>query len=258
MSEQHVMDSVNRDAYDSALATEAYDREGDLSIAERVILKQVRARVLGKRILDIGVGGGRTTRFLLELSRKYTAIDYSEQLVNLVKTKFGLNSVYCCDARDMGRFPDESFDFILFSFNGLDYVPHNGRLTALNEIHRVLGYGGMYLFSSHNRNQSRQALPPTERSSRGSLTKSVKSTLKSMLLMPRHWRMRRYEVETAEYAIRNDSGLRYSLLTYYITIRSQIAQLESLGFSVEGIFDARGHAAESDDRSPWIHYLVSK
>ena len=77
--------------------------------------------------------------------------------------------------------------------------------------------------------------------------------------MPRHWRMRRYEVETSEYAILNDSGLRYSLLTYYITARNQIAQLESIGFFVEGVYDTQGQpAAEDDNRSPWIHYHVSK
>jgi SAM-dependent methyltransferase len=258
MTEAHVMDTLNHHAYASRLAAGAYGREASLSIAERVILEQLRPRLVGKRLLDIGVGGGRTTPFLLELSRQYTAIDYSERLVNLVRTKFGLDSVYCCDVRDMSRFADGTFDFILFSFNGLDYVPHNGRLIALGEIYKVLVRGGLFLFSSHNRHGSDEARPPDNGSGRKTITKSFVHNLRTVLLMPRHWRMRRHEIETAEYAILNDKGLRYSLLTYYIAVPNQIAQLERLGFSVEGVYDVQGRAAGDDDRSSWIHYLVSK
>lgn len=250
------MDTINHDAYTSRLALGAYDRRADLSLAESAILEHLKPRVVDKRILDIGVGGGRTTPFLLELSREYTAIDYSEHFVKLVRAKFGLDSVYCCDVRDMSRFPDETFDFILFSFNGLDYVSHNGRLQALSEIYRVLRQGGTFLFSSHNRIRSSDARRPSRRPDRESIAKLFKQNLKVVLLVPRHWRLRRYEVETAEYAILNDSGLHYSLLTYYITARSQIAQLERLGFSVEGVYDAQGRPAGDYDRSPWIHYLV--
>ena len=63
---------------------------------------------------------------------------------------------------------------------------------------------------------------------------------------------------TSEYAIVNDSGLRYSLLLYYISIRSQIDQLNKMEFSVEGMYDMQGYPADHGDRSPWIHYLVTK
>src|SRR5713226_8305950 len=144
------MEAINRRAYGRGYALEAYGSAADLSIAERAIFQTLGPRITGKRLLDIGVGGGRTTGFMLELSRDYTAIDYCEGFVDAVKAKFGLDSVYCCDVRDMRRFADRAFDFVLFSFNGLDYVSHEGRLKALAEINRVLANGGLLVFSTHN------------------------------------------------------------------------------------------------------------
>jgi hypothetical protein len=79
-----------------------------------------------------------------------------------------------------------------------------------------------------------------------------------MLLLPRRIRLSRYATITSEYAIVNDSGLHYSLLLYYITIRSELAQLNRLGFSIEGVYDMQGAPADINDRSPWIHYIATK
>src|ERR1700736_6917585 len=111
MDSRAVLDAINRKAYAGRFARKIYDRTTGLSTAERVILEKLRSQVAHKRLLDIGVGGGGTTPFLLELSRDYTAIDYSESLVGIVRTKYRLDSVYCCDVRDMSRFANEAFDF---------------------------------------------------------------------------------------------------------------------------------------------------
>src|SRR3989338_8328332 len=48
-------------------------------------------------------------------------------------------------------FPNNHFDYALFSFHGLDYLfPEEQRTRALHEIHRVLKPGGLFAFSSHN------------------------------------------------------------------------------------------------------------
>jgi SAM-dependent methyltransferase len=254
------MDNLNRIAYGPGFALEAYASSANLSIAERAIFQALGPRIAGKRLLDIGVGGGRTTAFMLELSRDYTAIDYCEGFVDVVKAKFGLDSVYCCDVRDMSRFADEAFDFVMFSFNGLDYVSHEGRLKSLAEINRVLRRDGLFVFSSHNRNRPNGRPRPRLLIDGEAIAAGrwLKSKLKTALLSPRHWLMRRYEVETSEYAIVNDDGLHYSLLTYYITLRKQIEQLESLQFTIEGIYNVAGRYAEDDDQSPWLYYVASK
>ena len=76
--------------------------------------------------------------------------------------------------------------------------------------------------------------------------------------MARRWRLRRYECETEGYSIVNDIGLGGSLLTYYISPRHQIAQLERCGFHLEGMFDIRGERTADEDRSLWVHYLARK
>jgi SAM-dependent methyltransferase len=256
----HPTDILNRRANGRGVAIEAYPSAADLSIAERAIFQKLSPRLAGKRLLDIGVGGGRTTAFMLDLSRDYTAIDHCEGLVDVVKAKFRLDSVYYCDVCDMRRFADGTFDFALFSFNGLDYVSHEDRLKALGEINRVLADDGLFVFSSHNRNRingrskSSRSLP---HEGIGTGTR-FRHSLKSVLLTPRHWLKQRHETKTPEYAIINDDGPRYSLLTYYITPLRQVAQLESLRFAVESIYNFAGHAARTDDQSPWLYYLSSK
>jgi ubiquinone/menaquinone biosynthesis C-methylase UbiE len=42
----------------------------------------------------------------------------------------------------LSRFPAGWFDFVLFSYNGIDFVDHAGRLQVLKEIARVLASGG--------------------------------------------------------------------------------------------------------------------
>lgn len=258
MTQPYVMDTLNHTAYEGRFALKTYSDPRGLMPAESAILESLRPRIIGKTLLDIGVGGGRTTPFLLEMSRDYTAIDYSEGLVQQVKGKFGLDSVYCCDVRDMSRFPDDRFDFILFSFNGLDCIAHEGRLKALGEIRRVLKRGGVFLFSSHNRAVIDEAHRAAAGGFRYSVATSLRRKIWKVLLTPRRFRLRRHEMATSEYAIVNDSGLRYSLLLYYISIRSQIDQLKKMEFSVEGMYDMQGDPADHGDRSPWIHYLVTK
>jgi ubiquinone/menaquinone biosynthesis C-methylase UbiE len=249
-----IIDAQNHRAFSSPFAVKAYTAVDGLTPGEVTILETLRSRITDKAILDIGVGAGRTTPSLLEISRDYTAIDYSEVLVHQARKRFGLDSIYCCDVRDMSRFPDRGFDFVYFSFNGLDCISHEGRLRALGEIRRVLKPQGIFLFSSHNRAHLEDPPGATRQYTR---IESIKRAVWKMLLLPRHFRLRRHETATSEYAIVNDSGLRYSLLLYYITISSQVAQLEKLEFSVQHVYDMQGTPVGYDDRSPWIYYLVT-
>ena len=256
------MDATNRRAYTSRRALRAYEHSDKLFPAERAIFATLRPRLVGKRLLDIGVGGGRTTRLMLSLSDDYVAIDYSSTLLEATQRRFGLRSAYCCDARDMKPLADEMFDFALFSFNGIDYMPHEDRLNAMRDIKRVLRPGGLFLFSSHNRNVlsangSRIAKLIAKLNHRSRM-RALKGTVKEIMLKPRHWLMRRHELYTDEYAVVNDSALRYSLLTYYVAPDYQVKQLSTVGFSVEGIYDSLGREAGRDDQSLWLHYLARK
>jgi ubiquinone/menaquinone biosynthesis C-methylase UbiE len=105
----------------------------------------------GIAILDLGVGGGRTTPYLSRIASRYVGVDYSEAMLHVCAKKFPDLDFRLADASDLSGFEDASFDAIVFSFNGLDYVvPDENRLRCLRECWRVLRTDGVFVFSSHN------------------------------------------------------------------------------------------------------------
>jgi ubiquinone/menaquinone biosynthesis C-methylase UbiE len=106
---------------------------------------------LGMNVLDLGVGGGRTTAYLSRIASRYVGIDYSEAMVQACKKKFPHQDFCLADASDLSLFEDESFDAVVFSFNGIDSViPDEKRLRCLRECWRVLRPEGVFIFSAHN------------------------------------------------------------------------------------------------------------
>jgi ubiquinone/menaquinone biosynthesis C-methylase UbiE len=105
----------------------------------------------GMAVLDLGVGGGRTTSYLSRVASRYVGVDYSEAMIHACRRKFPNLDFALADASDLSAFEDASFDAVVFSFNGLDYVvPDEKRLRCLGECHRVLRDEGILMFSSHN------------------------------------------------------------------------------------------------------------
>jgi ubiquinone/menaquinone biosynthesis C-methylase UbiE len=105
----------------------------------------------GMAILDVGVGGGRTTPYLSRKTARYVGVDYSEEMIRRCREKFPQLEFLVADASDLSKLSDESFDAIVFAFNGLDYVlPAEKRRQCLQECERVLRAGGVLMFSSHN------------------------------------------------------------------------------------------------------------
>ncbi len=105
----------------------------------------------GEAILDIGMGGGRTTPFLSAGASRYVGADYSQAMVDVCRAKFPALEFHRDDASDLSRFGDATFDVVVFSFNGIDYIrTDEARARCLREVHRVLRPGGRFIFSSHN------------------------------------------------------------------------------------------------------------
>lgn len=102
-------------------------------------------------ILDVGVGGGRTTPYLSQMASHYVGVDYSEEMVRVCRKKFPRLEFRVADASDLPEFQDASFDVIVMSFNTIDYLlPNEKRQQCLKECRRVLRNGGIFIFSSHN------------------------------------------------------------------------------------------------------------
>ena len=105
----------------------------------------------GGTVLDLGVGGGRTTPCLSRVASRYVGVDYSEAMIHVCRRKFPDLDFVHADASDLSAFEDASFDAIVFSYNGLDCVlPNEKRLRCLRECWRVLRPAGVFVFSSHN------------------------------------------------------------------------------------------------------------
>ena len=105
----------------------------------------------GSAILDVGVGGGRTTTFLSRMASRYAGVDYSEAMIRVCRDRFPGLKFLVSDASDLCAFEDSSFDAVVMAFNAIDYVlPEDKRWQCLRECGRVLRAGGVLIFSSHN------------------------------------------------------------------------------------------------------------
>jgi ubiquinone/menaquinone biosynthesis C-methylase UbiE len=105
----------------------------------------------GAAILDVGVGGGRTTPYLASTASRYAGLDYSEKMIRLCRERFPQLEFLVSDASDLVTFEDASFDAVIMAFNVLDYVlPAEKRRQCLRECRRVLRPQGLFIFSSHN------------------------------------------------------------------------------------------------------------
>lgn len=257
MNGQSSADSVNQKTYAKAKVLDYYDGLEELFPAEKVLFEKLSPKIENSKILDIGVGGGRTTKYLLPLSSDYTGVDYVPQFVERVKRKYEGGNFLCADARSLKEFAYEAFDFVLFSYNGIDTVSHEDRLKILKEIYRVLKKGGMFVFSSHNRDYQHFKKPYWLIEPQFNAA-FVKNLFSYVFFLPRHLRMKRHEISGDEYAIVNDSDHRFSLLLYYISIARQNEQLEKIGFSDIEAYNSQGEQVITDIESFWIYYLANK
>lgn len=144
---------LNQETYNKEDVIAQYDQFHFLFKAERKIFDQLDSALKNASVLDIGIGAGRTTEYLANTCYTYVGIDYSQNFISLCKKKFSLLknvSFEFADARSMPQFADDSFDFILFSFNGIDSIDIEGRNLVLKECKRLLKNGGFFCFSFHN------------------------------------------------------------------------------------------------------------
>lgn len=105
----------------------------------------------GARVLDLGVGAGRTTPWLSARASTYVGLDLSEGMVAWCSEHFRSAHFVQGDATELAQFDDSTFDVVVFSFNGIDCIPTEvGRQRCLSQCRRVLAPGGRLIFSSHN------------------------------------------------------------------------------------------------------------
>jgi len=250
---------MNKKKYESKSVVSSYINMR-LQNPEVMILVKHREYISGKHVLDIGCGSGRTTAILKNLSNGYIGLDYSLEMVESCRRRFeGVHFVHG-DVREMNEFQDAEFDYVMFSFNGLDSINHESRLKGLREIRRILKQDGLFVFSSHNRNH-RYAISHPKMGISKTPCKQAGDFIKFFRSMRNRLRNKEHQVFNEQYAIINDIAHNYAMLTYYIDKVNQLKQLKDEGFETVEMYDTIGNMLnwDSDDSdSAWIYYVARK
>lgn len=140
---------VNSRYFDRSNRLKFYKEYIDLMPPEAVLFPKYIKQ--GKSVLDLGAGAGRTTFHIRKLTDKVYGTDISDAMIKAAKEKYLDINFQVIDACNID-FPDDHFDVVVFSFNGLSLIyPEENRRAAINEINRVLKKNGIFIFSSANR-----------------------------------------------------------------------------------------------------------
>jgi SAM-dependent methyltransferase len=255
----------NRRRYEARFVAAEYARRSGLKPAEEAIFRRYEGEIRGARVLDLGVGGGRTTAYLADLASDYIGVDYSPEMIERCRRRFPSMKFELGDARDLSRFANGSFDLVLFSFNGIDAVGHGDRLKILQEVRRTLSEGGLFVFSSHNRNFP-IPMPWDLRHFRVNPLREplrfVKRTLSYPVGIINYLRRANRGEIGDDYCIVVDAGDLYSLMHYRMSPAAQGRQLTRAGFREIDAVARDGRwltAAEGETvEDPYIHYVCRR
>ncbi|MEW1720658.1 bifunctional 2-polyprenyl-6-hydroxyphenol methylase/3-demethylubiquinol 3-O-methyltransferase UbiG [Streptomyces sp. NPDC093109] len=105
----------------------------------------------GKRVLDVGCGGGFTTEFLHERGAQVSGLDPSPKLIAAADRhakQTGKQIEYTVGKSERLPYEDASFDIVTC----VDVLEHvESPAQAVREIRRVLAPGGVFLYDTINR-----------------------------------------------------------------------------------------------------------
>ena len=189
------------------------------------------------RVLDLGCGSGRVTHHLFEMGYDVVGVDPSEAMIGEATSIHPEIDFAVGDGTDL-HFQDNTFDYVLFTYYGLDYIhPEERRIRALQEIYRVLKPGGIFVFSSHN---WWNALPSTVFEGKSALQPLLD---RERVLDPRD-RYTSVEVKVGE------------TLVYLSSPAKQRRQLEQCGFNVLAVVGKRETVLRYVEVDP--HYVAKK
>jgi ubiquinone/menaquinone biosynthesis C-methylase UbiE len=249
--------SANLDVYGENDVVASYSGASDLQPGEAVILREFRDSLGSMRFLDMGVGGGRTTPHFAPRVKEYIGADYSQKMIRACEERYPDFRFAVCDARNMPEFPNASFEFVLFSYNGIDYVPHVDRLEILKEVRRVLKPDGWFFFSSHNL----RFLPRLFRFPLFLSPSKMLRKLKKYKLLREHNPDFRSLVRLP-YALLYDGLHEFRIKTYYVDPAEQTEQMRALGFRDIRILSEGGDEVRLSSsrlkKDTWCFYLCRR
>ena len=210
---------------------------------EEIALGVAAPLVRSKRVLDLGVGGGRTVGLLSLLTDHYIGVDYSPEMVAACRARYPDKDFRVVDARDMSVFEDGSFEFVFFSYNGIDTVGEQDRTKIYQEVHRVLTEEGLFAFSTLNKDgrsykespfQLHRPGQPFDRSLRAVARLIFRNATDPHRLARRYrnWRLaKRARVEGDGWAMCALAHRDFVLMNHFVTLERLRAELGEADFS---------------------------
>lgn len=184
----------------------------------------------GKKMLDLGCGGGQTSIFFARQGAIVTGLDFAKTQIDLAREeakKVGCNVIFLQqEIDDLSNFDNCSFD-VANSSHVVHYVKKIQR--CFNEVCRVLKPGGKFVFSaSHPFNHI------------------VDIEDSSLVIKRSYFSKGKYRWDWGYPEI----GKKYPLYLFIRTISDYFIALRKAGFMVEDIIEPR---ADVDVNSPWYN-----
>jgi ubiquinone/menaquinone biosynthesis C-methylase UbiE len=259
-------DPINKETYLSPKVIKHYSEYAVIQPPEKTIFQLLAPKLSGAKMLDVGVGAGRTTEYFAPLVKSYTAVDFSRGMIDHCKSKFSGKfpgaRFEVADAKDLHQFQNEKFDFILFSFNGIDYMPIASRIQFLQTARRLLTPGGQLCFSTHNIFSLRKLTVRAAFAFRLNMVAAMARVAKRIrvrLLNAAAFR----SVEESDFVYVNDGTHDFGLKQCFIRPSFQLKMLRECGFNNIRAFELESGNEHVDERSlcasedGWIYFLCS-
>jgi ubiquinone/menaquinone biosynthesis C-methylase UbiE len=254
----------DREMYDAPQIVSHYARPPTLQPPEQTLLDELGPMLGEMDVLDLGVGAGRTSWFFAPGARSYLGLDYASGMIEKCRQRLPDHDFIVGDASHLDFAADNSYDLVLFAYNGIDHLDLSGRERALSEMKRVLRPGGTMVFSSHNSN----FLPAVVDRFRFRLRASVRETARSLkwaIVFNLHNPTLRFRLPLAMGFINDGAHSFKSAGICYIRPNLQVAALAQLGMTDirSAMNDSACFVDGSDPQvatfaSPWIYYRCRK
>src|SRR6185437_3554474 len=229
--------NINQRTYSSAKIVSLYAADKELQKPEATIFNILKNELHTKRMLDIGVGAGRTTSHFVK--------DVKNARFEVMDMTKGLKGIQ-----------DNSFDFILISFNSIDHLTYSERNEVLGQVRRILTKDNPFCFSTHNINFLK-APPAFKWKDLFSPYALVKTTYLNLLSLKNR---RKLLNENSSHIIVNDGAHTFGLNLMYVDLINQMESLEKAGFNNIRVFSESGEEIKSREelasaRDMSVYYL---
>lgn len=270
----------NDDTFADGRTRAELDAEGWCDPGERVATLALADSVRGGRILDVGIGTGRTTSLLRLLTAEYVGIDYVEEMIKTARERHPGLDLRLSDARELTGLDDSSFDLVTFSYNGIDAVDHEDRQLIFDAFHRVLRPGGYLLYSTLNADgpvaQERPwrinppmgwqigSLQPQTPSGAKQFFGALKAAVHSPADRPKGflnwWHLRSQSTSGQDWECAPMGAHRFSLVVHLTRLPEIKREMADHGFRIDRIIGSDEGVSVSAGRPDdwWFHVIAQK